>query len=205
MSFIKNIRGLDLEYMMSKMSMNNSKQDEGTGGPEWLCITVYINNSPCSDCTDNLITFLNKNKRVRVKFYVTNLYNIRRKSCKKENHFDKVKKGFTTITLRGWRILCCITDVIWRRSLRMYGKSYLISWPCQMKLKSNFWRTTTREWKAMIEVEKTRMNISRKIWIISERMNEHVSLNGINELISALFYLKVFVKKKPNKQTTNKS
>lgn len=92
-SFIEQIRGLDLEYMMSKMSMNNSKKGEGTGGQRQLCITVYINNSPCSDCTKKLIAFLNENKLFHVKFYVTNLYNIRRKSCETEDHYKKVKEG----------------------------------------------------------------------------------------------------------------
>lgn len=58
-----------------------------------MCITVYINNSPCSDCTKKLIAFLNENKLFHVKFYVTNLYNIRRKSCKTEDHYEKVKEG----------------------------------------------------------------------------------------------------------------
>lgn len=111
--------------MMSKMSMNNSKKGEGTGGPEWLCITVYINNSPCSDCTKKLIAFLNENQLVRVKFYVTNLYNIRRKSCKKEHHYDKVKEGIHDDNAQGLKNLMlhdrceikAFTKDVWKKLL----------------------------------------------------------------------------------------
>lgn len=61
-----------------------------TDGPELLKIKVYISNSPCSAsghyCTGKLVSFLNINIRVRMILYVTNLYNIRRESCKKESH-----------------------------------------------------------------------------------------------------------------------
>lgn len=90
---------------MREMSMNNSKKGKGTGGQKRLCITVYINNSPCSDCTKKLIAFLKENKLVRVKFYVTNLYNIRRKSCKKEHHYDKVKKEIHDDNVQGLKDL----------------------------------------------------------------------------------------------------
>lgn len=88
--FIKEIEGLELEHLVSKMYV--SKKGKGTGGQKRLCITVYINNSPCSDCTNELITFLDENEWVRLKFYVTNLYNIHRKSCRsrKEFHLTKV-------------------------------------------------------------------------------------------------------------------
>lgn len=83
-SFIEKIKELILE----------SKNGKGTGGQKRLCITVYINNSPCSYCTKKLIAFLNENKWVRVNFYVTNLYNIHRKSCRsrEESHLTKVDK-----------------------------------------------------------------------------------------------------------------
>lgn len=65
-----------------------------TDGPELLKIEVYINNSPCSasgyDCTEKLVSFLEKNIRVRMRLYVTNLYNIRRESCKEEGHYNYV-------------------------------------------------------------------------------------------------------------------
>lgn len=92
MFFIDDISELDLVSKVRKMRVHNSEMREGTGGPELLCITVYMNNSPCSDCTKELITHLDKNKLVRVKFYVTNLYNIHRESCKStaERHLIKV-------------------------------------------------------------------------------------------------------------------
>lgn len=55
-----------------------------------LHITVYLNNSPCSsithNCTNNLRNFLKLYEDVKLKIYVTSLYNIRRKSCDKEKH-----------------------------------------------------------------------------------------------------------------------
>lgn len=57
-------------------------------------ITIYTNNSPCSkkghDCARELIKFLNENTNVITIFYVTNLYNIRRVSCKNELHYPLV-------------------------------------------------------------------------------------------------------------------
>lgn len=53
-------------------------------------ITVYLNNSPCSsithNCTKNLRNFLKDYEDVKLKIYVTSLYNIRRKSCDKDNN-----------------------------------------------------------------------------------------------------------------------
>lgn len=53
-------------------------------------ITVYLNNSPCSsithNCTNNLRNFLKDYEDVKLKIYVTSLYNIRRKSCDKDNN-----------------------------------------------------------------------------------------------------------------------
>lgn len=58
--FIKEIEGLELEHLVSKMYV--SKKGKGTGGQKRLCITVYINNSPCSDCTNELITFFRRKR-----------------------------------------------------------------------------------------------------------------------------------------------
>lgn len=59
-------------------------------------ITIYTNNSPCSkkghDCARELIKFLNENTNVITIFYVTNLYNIRRVSCKNELHYPLVSQ-----------------------------------------------------------------------------------------------------------------
>lgn len=74
-----------------------------------LCITVYMNNSPCShsnyNCTQKLITFLEENKRVHLRLYVTNLYNIRRKSCEQESHYNSVKEGIHTKNYNGLKKL----------------------------------------------------------------------------------------------------
>lgn len=53
-----------------------------------LKLTVYINNSPCSMCAKALENFLNKNKNVKLTFYVTNMYHIKRNSCFKARHFE---------------------------------------------------------------------------------------------------------------------
>lgn len=120
-SFIKYFRSL--EHMMSKLSV--SKKGKGTGGQKRLCITVYINNSPCSDCTNKLIAFLDKDKRICVKFYVTNLYNIRRKSCKKENHYEEVDEkihddnaqGLKNLMLPGRCEIKAFTKNVWEELL----------------------------------------------------------------------------------------
>lgn len=60
-------------------------------------ITIYTNNSPCSknghDCARELIKILNENTHVIMIFYVTNLYNIRRVSCKGEEHYPLVSQA----------------------------------------------------------------------------------------------------------------
>lgn len=69
-------------------------------------ITVYLNNSPCSsithNCTNNLRNFLKDYEDVKLKIYVTSLYNIRRKSCDKEknkhNRFIDVEDHFANST-----------------------------------------------------------------------------------------------------------
>lgn len=80
------------------------------------------------------------------------------------------RKVITRLILGGCKIFYCTAAVKSRRLLRISGKSYLTSRPCQRNVKSNFWWTTTIEWKVMIEVQKMSMNISRKIWIISGPM-----------------------------------
>lgn len=69
-------------------------------------IPVYLNNSPCSsithNCTNNLRNFLKDYEDVKLKIYVTSLYNIRRKSCDKEknkhNRFIDVEDHFANST-----------------------------------------------------------------------------------------------------------
>lgn len=59
-------------------------------------ITIYMNNSPCSskdhNCAMELIKFLNENVHIVLILYVTNLYNIRRTSCMKEDHYTRVSE-----------------------------------------------------------------------------------------------------------------
>lgn len=73
---------------------------------EELHITVYLSNSPCSsithNCTYHLRKFLEDYRHVRLKIYVTSLYNIRRKSCDKDhnkhNHIIDVEDHFANST-----------------------------------------------------------------------------------------------------------
>lgn len=48
-------------------------------------VTIYMNNSPCSNpqqnCSLELISFLNRHYNVYIDVYVTNLYHVRRVSC----------------------------------------------------------------------------------------------------------------------------
>lgn len=95
---------------LGKMSINQVKT-------EVLKITIYIYNSPCSkseakkprennhDCSQNLITFLNDHLRVCMRLYVTNLYNIRRESCKSEWHYAGVSPEDHEANYRGLRKL----------------------------------------------------------------------------------------------------
>lgn len=53
-----------------------------------ITLSVYMNNSPCSMCAKALEVFLNKHKNVKITFYVTNLYYIKRNSCFKARHFE---------------------------------------------------------------------------------------------------------------------
>lgn len=102
-----------LSHKFTKLSIDNIKSRAGRAleidGPELLEITIYINNSPCSDsdhnCTGKLITFLENNVRVRMILYITNLYNIRRKSCKEEPHYYSVKEGVHTANYNGLKNL----------------------------------------------------------------------------------------------------
>lgn len=50
-------------------------------------ITLYSNNSPCFDCANELIEYLDKNKNVHLTLFVTNLYMVKRRSCV-EHHSD---------------------------------------------------------------------------------------------------------------------
>lgn len=124
-----------------KTSMSECKE---TGGPKLLCIMIYINNSPCSDCSKTLITFLEKHKQVSLRFYVTNLYNIRRKSCKssKEDHINKVKESDHKANSKGLKNLMehkrceimAFTKDVWEKLLH----SVAVSKRCKKQLLNNY-------------------------------------------------------------------
>lgn len=87
----------DLSEDLEKTSLDESRKkcnDKETNCPYLLNITVYINNSPCSDeyhnCTDKLIKFLDRYRGVKLNLYVTSLYNIRRETCRNEGHYNRV-------------------------------------------------------------------------------------------------------------------
>lgn len=69
---------------LTKMSVEERKKS----------ITIYINNSPCSqlphNCTGELIEMLDNNVNVHLRLYVASLYKIRRKSCEEEYHNNKI-------------------------------------------------------------------------------------------------------------------
>lgn len=90
----------DLSEVLKKMSLDGSKKkcnDKKTKLPKLLDITVYINNSPCSDpdhnCTDRLITFLDRYRGVKLNLFVTSFYNIRRQTCRNEPHYNAVNNA----------------------------------------------------------------------------------------------------------------
>lgn len=98
----------DLSEDLKKMSLdesNKKSKDKETKGPELLNITVYINNSPCSDedhnCTDRLIRFLVRHRRIQLNLYVTSLYNIRRETCRNEPHYNAVNNVVHTRNYAG--------------------------------------------------------------------------------------------------------
>lgn len=89
----------DLSEIRTEMSSdepNKKSKDKKTKGPELLNITVYINNTPCSDedhdCTGKLIRFLDRYRRIKLSLYVTSLYNIRRETCRSRNESHSVNR-----------------------------------------------------------------------------------------------------------------
>lgn len=58
-----------------------------------LKLTVFINHSTCSMCAKALENFLNNNKNVKLTFYVTNMYHIKRNSCLKAKHFEHLNSN----------------------------------------------------------------------------------------------------------------
>lgn len=83
------------------------KNNPGGSEPEnkSSVVTVYQNNSPCSNCTEKLINFLEENKGVSLKLFVTSLYNIRRESCRSEDHYALVSESKHNANYNGLRNL----------------------------------------------------------------------------------------------------
>lgn len=102
----------DLSEDLKNMSLDESKKkcnDKETNLPDLLNITVYINNSPCSHpdhkCTDKLIRFLDRYRRIQLNLYVTSLFNIRRESCISRQETHSVNDWIHTKTCDGLRNL----------------------------------------------------------------------------------------------------
>lgn len=94
-------------------------------------VTMYINNSPCSqsphNCTGELINMLNNNVKFHLRLYVASLYNIRRESCNEEYHNERIGIEKHTANYRGLRNLMhhdrceimAFTEDIWKGLFKM--------------------------------------------------------------------------------------
>lgn len=133
---------LDLSENLKNMSLDKSdkkSKDKKTKGSELLNITVYINNSPCSDkdhdCTGELIRFLINYRRIKLNLFVTSLYNIRRESCKEEIHYGWVDDGVNLRNYSGLKRLmdherCKIrafTKAVWKDLFGIANVSQVVS------------------------------------------------------------------------------
>lgn len=117
------------EEMSSHKKNEKSKSLETK--KENIHVTIYINNSPCSQyphyCADELIDMLNNNVNVHLRLYVANLYNIRRESCKEEYHYYFIRIENHTANHRGLRNLMhherceimAFTEDIWKELFKM--------------------------------------------------------------------------------------
>lgn len=114
-----------------EMSIEKPKTESKTEETKTLTITIYMNNSPCSNtvnnCAGELIKMLDSNVQVSLKLYVTNLYNICRESCKEENHNGIIKPEIHEVNFTGLKTLmqherCTIkafTKDVWKELFRM--------------------------------------------------------------------------------------
>lgn len=117
------------EEMSSHKENEKSKSLETK--KENIHVTIYINNSPCSqsphNCAGELIDMLNNNVNVQLRLYVASLYNIRRESCQEEYHNERIEIEKHTANYRGLRNLmrhdrCEImtfTEYIWKQLFQM--------------------------------------------------------------------------------------
>lgn len=78
---------------LNKNTVVTESKNPSYSGPD-LVITVYMNNSPCSekghDCKRRLKTFLKEYKRVRMTLHITSIHNVNRESCKRKFHSHHV-------------------------------------------------------------------------------------------------------------------
>lgn len=115
------VKDPDVSDNFKEMSLHDKKK----------MITIFINNSPCSqnphNCAGVLIDILKCNVNVHLRLYVANLYNIRRESCKEEFHNKLIEIENHRANYRGLRNLmqhdrCKImafTKDIWKGLFKM--------------------------------------------------------------------------------------
>lgn len=96
-----------------------------------MSITIYINNSPCSqsphECTSKLIEYLDSNVNVHLRLYVASLYNICRESCKEEYHNEHITptkheanyRGLRNLMQHGRCEIMAFTEDIWKQLFEM--------------------------------------------------------------------------------------
>lgn len=117
------------EEMSSHKENEKSKSLETK--KENIHVTIYINNSPCSqsphNCAGELIDMLNNNVKVHLRLYVASLYNIRRESCEEEYHNECIGIEKHTANYRGLRnlmqhdrcVIMAFTEDIWKDLFEM--------------------------------------------------------------------------------------
>lgn len=123
----------DVTETLEKMSLDktNEKSKSLKTKIENIHVTIYINNSPCSqsphNCAGELIDMLNNNENVHLRLYVANLYNICRESCQEEYHNERIGPENHKANYRGLRNLMqhdrceimAFTEDIWKQLFQM--------------------------------------------------------------------------------------
>lgn len=124
----------DIIDKLNKMAIEEPKKESKTEETKSLTITIFINNSPCSqfphNCTGELIKMLDNNDQVNLILYVANLYNICRESCKVEYHNGFIGQKNHTDNYTGLRNLmlhkrCTIKAFnkdVWKKLFEMMTK-----------------------------------------------------------------------------------
>lgn len=125
---IKNKEGYHAEEQLIKELIQQGKVKDAdvTDKFKEMVITIFINNSPCSqyphNCAGDLIDMLKNNVNVHLRLYVASLYNIRRESCKEEYHYKRIGIENHKANYRGLRNLMqhdrceitAFTEDIWK-------------------------------------------------------------------------------------------